>query len=85
MVQQPLICDDYYVPDANSLITEDDTPVDNYCLCQTTTSLSWLSLQFLVGANFFGSRQCRHLPYRHRAQLLAEQLRALGVDQDSLT
>lgn len=30
MVQQPLICDDYYVPDANSLITEDDTPVDNF-------------------------------------------------------
>lgn len=31
MVQQPLICDDdYYVPDANSLVTEDDTPVDNF-------------------------------------------------------
>ena len=30
MVQQPLIGDDYYVPDANSLVTEDDTPVDNF-------------------------------------------------------
>ncbi|MCC5663746.1 Uma2 family endonuclease [Nostoc sp. CHAB 5784] len=31
MVQQVLINDDdYYVPDANQLITEDDTPVDNF-------------------------------------------------------
>ena len=30
MVQQPLICDDYYLPDANSLVTEDDTSVDNF-------------------------------------------------------
>jgi Uma2 family endonuclease len=29
MVEPLLICDDYYVPDANQLITEDDTPVDN--------------------------------------------------------
>ncbi|MDZ8258300.1 Uma2 family endonuclease [Nostoc sp. ChiQUE01b] len=31
MVQQLLINDDdYYVPDANQLVTEDDTPVDNF-------------------------------------------------------
>ncbi len=30
MVHQPLICDDYWVPDANDLVTEDDTPVDNF-------------------------------------------------------
>lgn len=31
MVNQLLINDDdYYVPDANQLITEDDTPVDNF-------------------------------------------------------
>ncbi|AUB36660.1 Endonuclease, Uma2 family [Nostoc flagelliforme CCNUN1] len=31
MVQQVLINDDdYYVPDANQLVTEDDTPVDNF-------------------------------------------------------
>jgi Uma2 family endonuclease len=25
-----LLCEDYYIPDANQLITEDDTPVDNF-------------------------------------------------------
>ena len=30
MVQQALLSDDYYIPDANNLITEDDTPVDNF-------------------------------------------------------
>ncbi|OKH23996.1 Uma2 family endonuclease [Chroogloeocystis siderophila] len=31
MVEQTFICDDdYYVPDANQLVTEDDTPVDNF-------------------------------------------------------
>jgi Uma2 family endonuclease len=30
MVQESLISDDYWVPDANSLVTEDDTPVDNF-------------------------------------------------------
>lgn len=30
MVQEVLINDDYYVPDANQLVTEDDTPVDNF-------------------------------------------------------
>ena len=30
MIQESLICDDYWVPDANSLVTEDDTPVDNF-------------------------------------------------------
>lgn len=31
MLEQTLICDDdYYVPDANQLVTEDDTPVDNF-------------------------------------------------------
>lgn len=30
MVQQVITNDDdYYVPDANQLVTEDDTPVDN--------------------------------------------------------
>ncbi|MBD2579709.1 Uma2 family endonuclease [Oscillatoria sp. FACHB-1406] len=30
MVQEFLVSDDYYVPDAEQLITEDDTPVDNW-------------------------------------------------------
>ncbi|MCP2730746.1 Uma2 family endonuclease [Limnofasciculus baicalensis] len=30
MVQQALLSDDYYIPDPNNLITEDDTPVDNF-------------------------------------------------------
>jgi Uma2 family endonuclease len=30
MTQQTLIDDDYWVPDANNLVTEDDTPVDNF-------------------------------------------------------
>jgi Uma2 family endonuclease len=30
MAQQLLTDDDYYVPDANNLVTEDDTPVDNF-------------------------------------------------------
>lgn len=30
MTQQILIDDDYWVPDANNLVTEDDTPVDNF-------------------------------------------------------
>jgi hypothetical protein len=31
MVEQILInTDDFYVPDANQLVTEDDTPVDNF-------------------------------------------------------
>lgn len=30
MVQQLLTDDDYYVPNANNLVTEDDTPVDNF-------------------------------------------------------
>ena len=30
MVEQLVISDDYYIPDANRLVTEDDTPVDNF-------------------------------------------------------
>lgn len=30
MLQTTAIYDDYWVPDANRLITEDDTPVDNF-------------------------------------------------------
>ena len=30
MGEQTLICDDYFVPDASNLVTEDDTPVDNF-------------------------------------------------------
>jgi hypothetical protein len=30
MTQQTLIDDDFWVPDANNLVTEDDTPVDNF-------------------------------------------------------
>ncbi len=35
MVEQLLINnDDYYVPDANQLVTEDDTPADNFASAQ---------------------------------------------------
>jgi Uma2 family endonuclease len=30
VVQEVLLCDDYSIPDADTLITEDDTPVDNF-------------------------------------------------------
>lgn len=30
MVQQPSLSNDYWVPDANTLNTEDDTTVDNF-------------------------------------------------------
>ncbi|NET04688.1 MAG: Uma2 family endonuclease [Symploca sp. SIO2B6] len=30
MIEQALIYDDYFVPDAEKLVTEDDTPVDNF-------------------------------------------------------
>ncbi len=57
MVQQPLICDDYYVPDANSLVTEDDTPVDNFAsekqqrLLVGSLYSSWQEQTFLAAAN----------------------------------
>lgn len=57
MVQQPLICDDYYVPDANSLVTEDDTPVDNFASAKQQRLLvgslysSWQESAFLAEAN----------------------------------
>ena len=57
MVQQPLICDDYYVPDANSLVTEDDTPVDNFAsekqqrLLVCSLYSSWQEQTFLAAAN----------------------------------
>ncbi len=37
MAQEVLINDDYYVPDANQLITEDDTPVDNFASAKEQT------------------------------------------------
>ncbi|GAB4182715.1 MAG: Uma2 family endonuclease [Coleofasciculaceae cyanobacterium] len=49
MVQQPLICDDYYVPDANSLVTEDDTPVDNFA--------SEKQQRLLVGSLYSSARE----------------------------
>lgn len=57
MVQQPLICDDYYVPDANSLVTEDETPVDNFASAKQQRFLvgtlysSALERTFLAEAN----------------------------------
>ena len=49
MVQQPLICDDYYVPDANSLVTENDTPVDNFA--------SEKQQRLLVGSLYSSARE----------------------------
>jgi Uma2 family endonuclease len=58
MVQQVLINDDdYYVPDANQLVTEDDTPVDNFASAKQQrllVSSLYTSLQsqtFLAEAN----------------------------------
>ncbi len=57
MVQEVLINDDYYVPDANQLITEDDTPVDNFASAKQQrllVSSLYSSLQsqtFLAEAN----------------------------------
>ncbi|MFN6541475.1 MAG: Uma2 family endonuclease [Nostoc sp. EkiNYC01] len=57
MVNQLLINDDdYYVPDANQLVTEDDTPVDNFALekqQRLLVSSLYSSLQqtFLAEAN----------------------------------
>ncbi|MBN3960595.1 Uma2 family endonuclease [Nostoc sp. NMS8] len=58
MVQEVLINDDdYYVPDANQLITEDDTPVDNFASAKhqrLLVSSLYSSLQnqtFLAEAN----------------------------------
>lgn len=30
MIEQALIYDNYFIPDADKLVTEDDTPVDNF-------------------------------------------------------
>ncbi|QFS42763.1 Uma2 family endonuclease [Nostoc sphaeroides] len=58
MVQQVLINDDdYYVPDANQLVTEDDTPVDNFAsekqqrLLVGSLYSSLQSQSFLAAAN----------------------------------
>jgi hypothetical protein len=130
MVQQPLICDDYYVPDANRLVTEDDTPVDNFAsekqqrLLVGSLYSSWQEQTFLAAANVgvflsfdvqvpenwwekqnrsylvwrFGKpqqaeqerlekEQAQHRAEQaeQRAQLLAEQLRSLGIDPDTLS
>ena len=57
MVQSALLCDDYYIPDANNLITEDDTPVDNFAsdkqqrLLVGSVYSSQPNLTFLAAAN----------------------------------
>ena len=57
MVQSALISDDYWVPDANQLVTEDDTPVDNFAsekqqrLLAGSLYSSWLGRTFLAAAN----------------------------------
>lgn len=30
MLDQPIICEDDFIPDVSNLVTEDDTPVDNW-------------------------------------------------------
>lgn len=57
MVQSALISDDYWVPDANQLVTEDDTPVDNFASAKQQRLLvgslysSWQGQMFLSEAN----------------------------------
>jgi hypothetical protein len=57
MVQSALISDDYWVPDANQLVTEDDTPVDNFASAKQQRLLvssiysSWQGQIFLSEAN----------------------------------
>ena len=57
MVQSALISDDYWVPDANQLVTEDDTPVDNFAsekqqrLLAGSLYSSWQGQTFLAAAN----------------------------------
>ncbi len=57
MVQSALISDDYWVPDANQLVTEDDTPVDNFGsekqqrLLAGSLYSSWQGRTFLSAAN----------------------------------
>ncbi|HEY9811916.1 MAG TPA: Uma2 family endonuclease [Candidatus Sericytochromatia bacterium] len=57
MVQSALISDDYWVPDANQLVTEDDTPVDNFASAKQQRLLvgslysSWQKQIFLSEAN----------------------------------
>ncbi|MBW4575063.1 MAG: Uma2 family endonuclease [Aphanothece sp. CMT-3BRIN-NPC111] len=57
MVQQAFITDDYFVPDPNQLVTEDDTPVDNFASAKQQRLLvgsvysSGLGRAFLAEAN----------------------------------
>ena len=57
MVQQALIADSYFVPDPNLLVTEDDTPVDNWAsekhqrLLSGSLYSSWQGRTFLASAN----------------------------------
>lgn len=57
MVQQAFIADDYFVPDPNQLVTEDDTPVDNWAsekhqrLLTGSVYSSWQGRTFLAAAN----------------------------------
>jgi len=63
MVQSALISDDYWVPDANQLVTEDDTPVDNFASAKQQRLLvgslysSWQGQIFLSEAMLVFSTQ----------------------------
>lgn len=52
MVEQLVIPDDYYVPDANQLVTEDDTPVDNFASAKQQRLLVGCLYSALQGQTF---------------------------------
>ncbi len=81
MVQQVLINDDdYYVPDANQLVTEDDTPVDNFASAKQQRLL----VRCYQDGNILLTGDEHAEQESQRAQLLAERLRAMGIDPDTL-
>jgi Uma2 family endonuclease len=57
MVEPILLAEDYFIPDADNLITEDDTPVDNFASAKQQRLLvsclysSWQEQTFLAEAN----------------------------------
>ncbi|MBG1266108.1 Uma2 family endonuclease [Nostoc sp. WHI] len=60
MVQEVLINDDYYVPDANQLITEDDKPVDNFASEKQQTpvdNFAFAKQQRLLVSSLYSSLQ----------------------------
>lgn len=62
MVEQLLIQDDcFYVPDANQLVTEDDTPVDNFASEKQQRFLVSSSYSSLPNQIFLASEDCRYL------------------------